>query len=394
MRRLVVFLIALAAVIAVSVWLADHPGSITVLWLGWRLDTGVPIFLLAVGLVVAVILLLLRLLRGLGGVGRAFGARLDQRRVNSGLTALTRGFAALQAGDVRSAARLAGTASEKLKQDAASRLLTAEAARLGGNAQAAREQFERLLAETGMDLAALRGLSQLADAEHNPEGGLQWARRALDLEPGLEWARVRVLEGLIASRQWDEALKAIQAARRAGALDEAESHRRCAAVLTAQAEEALSKGQAGQAVKLTRKALSEHDPRSRAAVLLLVRALQADGAPKKAAEAAISHWRTLPHPDLAAAYMAVYGDDPALKQVAHAEKLAEANPEHPESRLLVARAALKAQLWGQARSRLKPLVEGEAPNRQACVLMAEIEDSETQDLAASLRWMRLATAGA
>ncbi|WP_019645835.1 heme biosynthesis HemY N-terminal domain-containing protein [Novispirillum itersonii] len=392
MRRFILFVAALAAIITVSVWLADNPGSVTLQWLGWRLDTGVPVLLLFFLLSVVVVLGGLRFLRGVFGIGRALTARLDRRRASSGHAALGRGFAALQAGDARTALKLADTAATRLKQDPAARLLTAEAARLAGNAAVAREQFEYLMGETGMELAALRGLSLLADAEGNAEAAVQWARRALDQEPGLDWARQRVVDGLSRSGQWDAAVRAVQAARRAGGLSEEDAHHRTAALLTGQAQAALDAGQPSVAVKALRKALNEHDPRHRPAGLLLIRALQADGAAKKAVEAAVSLWRTAPHADLAQAYMDLFAGEEALKQVAHAEKLAEANPEHPESRLLVARCALAAKLWGQARSRLKPLVDGATPNRRACLLMAEIEDSETGDVASALRWMRQAAA--
>lgn len=392
MRRVGLFIAALAAIITVSVWLADHPGSVTLHWLGWRLDTGVPVLLLFFLLSLAAVLIVLRLVRGVRGLGRVLGERLDRRRARGGQTALGRGFAALQAGDTRTAAKLADAASSRLKQDPAARLLTAESARLAGNTAVAREQFEYLMGEAGMELAALRGLCLLADRDGNPDAAVQWARRALDQEPALDWARQRVVDGLSSSGQWDAAARAVQAARRAGGLTEEDAHRRMADLLTGQAQAALTAGQPGVAVKALRRALEEHDPRHRPAVLLLVQALQADGSVKKAAEAAVSFWRTGPHADLAAAYMGLFAGDDVLKQVAHAEKLAEANPEHPESRLLVARQALAAKLWGQARSRLKPLLEADPPNRRACLLMADIEDSETGDGVATLRWMRLAVA--
>ncbi|GAB3127600.1 heme biosynthesis HemY N-terminal domain-containing protein [Novispirillum itersonii] len=392
MRRFGLFIAALAAIITVSVWLADNPGSVTLHWLGWRLDTGVPVLLLFFLLCLIVVLVLLRLVRGVLGLGQALGTRLDRRRARGGQAALVQGFAALQAGDTRTALKMAETASSRLKQDAASRLLTAEASRLSGRMTVAREQFEYLMGDTGMELAALRGLCLLADAEGNPEAAVQWARRALEKEPALDWARQRVVDGLSQSGQWDAAIRAVQAARRSGGLTEEDAHRRSAELLTAQAGAALDAGQPGVAVKALRKALEEHDPRHRPAALLLIRALQADGSVKKAAEAAVSFWRTGPHADLAAAYMALFAGEDALKRVAHAEKLAEANPEHPESRLLVAQQALAATLWGQARSRLKPLLETTPPNRRACLLMADIEDSETGDGAATLRWMRLAVA--
>ncbi|MGE4281558.1 MAG: heme biosynthesis HemY N-terminal domain-containing protein, partial [Magnetospirillum sp.] len=46
-RRLFLFAVLVAALVAAAVWFADRPGSVTIHWQGWRIDTSVPVLLTA-----------------------------------------------------------------------------------------------------------------------------------------------------------------------------------------------------------------------------------------------------------------------------------------------------------------------------------------------------------
>ena len=64
------------------------------------------------------------------------------------------------------------------------------------------------------------------------------------------------------------------------------------------------------------------------------------------------------------------------------ENLAKAAPDHPESRLAVASAALAAELWGQARNRLSGLT-AEGMNAdvraRAAQMLADLESRQRGD---------------
>ena len=69
------------------------------------------------------------------------------------------------------------------------------------------------------------------------------------------------------------------------------------------------------------------------------------------------------------------------------------NAEHAESRLALAEVSLKAQLWGQARNRLAPLLgEDVAKNvrARAAIIMAELESAEHKDASAGAMWLKRA----
>jgi HemY protein len=104
-------------------------------------------------------------------------------------------------------------------------------------------------------------------------------------------------------------------------------------------------------------------------------------------------WRLRPHPDLLAAYRAATAPADALQWLRSVQRLADLDGDDDESRLALARAALEARLWGEARTHLEGLA-GDRASARVCRLMAEIEESEHGDLARARDWLMRATLGA
>ena len=80
-----------------------------------------------------------------------------------------------------------------------------------------------------------------------------------------------------------------------------------------------------------------------------------------------------------------------LERVKRLTKLVHMRVSHPESHLAQARAALDAQLWGEARRHLQ-LAGGAQPSEAVCRLMAELEEAENGDSARAHDWFRRAAA--
>ena len=82
----------------------------------------------------------------------------------------------------------------------------------------------------------------------------------------------------------------------------------------------------------------------------------------------------------------------ALDRFKRFQTLGRLRPEHDETRLALAEAALDAELWGEARAFLSDAT-GDRPSARACRLMAAVETSENGDSEAARVWLeRAATA--
>ena len=76
------------------------------------------------------------------------------------------------------------------------------------------------------------------------------------------------------------------------------------------------------------------------------------------------------------------------------QALAALKPEHPESRLAAAEAAVDAKMWSQARGQLDPLATASEPDLRTCLLMARIEEGDGGDSTKVMDWLRRAAAAA
>lgn len=389
MVRLIAFLVLVGLLIAGAVWMADRPGDVTIQWLGWRLDTSVPMLLLLLAVLAGVLMVLWRVLRAILGLPGFIGGMRRARALRKGLQALTDGFAAVVAEDSYRARKKAADAEHFLTDKGPGRILLARAALLGDDRQLAHDLNQGLLENKETELAGLRGLMEEALAGGRREEAMDYAARAFEKAPRAAWAGRALFEAQAAARRFDEALQTLTTARKSHVFTAEEADRRAAAIYTLRAEAALEAGQIYEATRLGKKAV-ETDGTFLPGLMCYAGALGREGNAKKAAGLIESAWKRHPHPDLGRVYLGLWAAEDALKRVGHAERLAETNPEHLESRLVVAQAALEAELWGQARARLKPLVDGAVRDRRVALLMASLEQGEHGKTEDEARWLRQA----
>ncbi|MCC7348227.1 MAG: hypothetical protein IT538_12600, partial [Variibacter sp.] len=106
---------------------------------------------------------------------------------------------------------------------------------------------------------------------------------------------------------------------------------------------------------------------------------------RRAAKLIEAAWRDTPHPELAEAYAHLRSGDSARERLARVQTLARLRPEHRESALALARAALDAQEFAAARAALAPLLAN--PTQRVAMLMAELEEAEHGDAGRAREWM-------
>lgn len=391
MRRIILFAVVLTLAVVVAVWFANNPGDVTVVWRGWRLDTSVGVMLVLMVVAVAVMLLMARVIALIRGTAAGFAAARRERRFAQGLRALGHGFAAAHAGQPHAARRYAKEAAALLDDNTATRLLTAQAASANDDAATLRSVAVNLLEHPETELAALRDLAERARREGDTVGALGYAKRALARRDAPRWALDLALDVQIAGARWSEAIAALDS-RPARAHYAAPVLRRMKADLYTQAaDDAFGHRDGAQAESFARKAM-EHGAGERARVVL-ARALALQGKQKKAVGEIEQAWAGAPSAALAAAYVDILAAETALERARRVEKLVASTADHPESRLALAEASLRAQLWGQARNRLAPLLGDDVPRElhaRAAVLMAELESGERNDASAGATWLKRA----
>ncbi len=392
-RRLILWSVAIAALIGAATWLADNPGSLTLEWRGWRVDSTVAVLIGAVAAIAVAAAILYRAALAAWRVPRRllFWRRMARREM--GYRTLTRGLVAVAAGEAEEARRLASRAEKLLGDPPLTKLLTAQAAQLIGDEAAARKHFAEMLDQPETAFLGLRGLILAARNEGDDAAALDYARRAYAIRPKTPWAATTLLDLQIRCNLWREALTTLEAAIRHGILTGEDGRRRRVVVLLACSGAAGEAGEAKAALDFARRA-GGLDPDFLPATLRQAGLLIGGGRGRQAARLIQDAWSHTPHPELARLYLSIHEEDDAIARLRRMERLAAHNAAHAESHLALAAAAVEARLWATAR---KHFDEAEAAGRRdgrLCRLRADAEEAEHGDTEAARRWLLAAAEAA
>lgn len=382
MLRILAFLAAVVAIALLVTRFADAPGSLTLTWLGYEIETSA-IFAVAVLLALMLLIWLVwSIIRFILTRPAAMSRYLRHRQEERGLDALSQGLIAVGAGDREQAQKYASLAWRRLPDEPLTALLRAQSAQLRGERGEARRIFEAMAAEPRTELLGLRGLFLEARRENELEAARQFAEKAVERNPGLPWSVTALFELQCNAGDWDGALKTLEVARRHKQVDRETAERRRAVLLTALARE---NGDTAQARELALEA-NKLAPGLVPAAAMASRALVAQGNISKAGRILVKAWELSPHPDLALAYAHLRPGDSPHERLKRVKSLAAHAPGSPEGPVAVAGAAVEAREWEEARSALMPLLDGE-PSARVCTLMARIEGGEHGDQGRVREWL-------
>src|ERR1700680_4312943 len=103
MVRIILFLVLIALAAVGAAWVADQTGDVALSWGGWRVETSLPVFALALGVTIVAAMLAWTILRTLWRTPKKIRRGRRERRHARGRHALTHGLAAIGHGDSASA---------------------------------------------------------------------------------------------------------------------------------------------------------------------------------------------------------------------------------------------------------------------------------------------------
>jgi HemY protein len=382
MYRIILFLLLIALAAAGAAWVADQSGDVTLSWGGWRVETSLPVFALALGVAIVAAMLAWSIVRGLWRMPEKIRRGRRERRHARGRHAITHGLLAIGHGDATAARGHAQAARKHAAHDPLALLLHAQSAQLDGDRERAKTAFRAMTEREDTRLLGLRGLFIEAQRADDPLSAVMIAEEALKLTPASTWASHAVLGFRCAKGDWSGALAILDNNLASGLIDKPAYRRQRGVLLTARALELekvdrdLSRESVMEAVKLAPTLVP-------AAVLASKYDSEAHQV-RRSMRIVETAWLAHPHPDLADAYAHVKLGDSARQRLVRIETLAAKAPGHIESALAVARAAIDASEFARAREALAPFIE--QPTQRVAMLMAEIERTEHGDSGRARAW--------
>jgi HemY protein len=355
MRRVLAVLVVGALAVGLAWAISLLHGHVSFELGSLSVETSTPVALAALGLGFVVLYAIVRLLGMLLRLPQGWRAWRARRHRALGDEAVTQALVALAAGEGTAARRDAARARRLLGDTPQTLLLAGEAARLAERENEADAVFRLLAARKDAAFLGLRGLFRLAMGRQDFPAASALARQAEAARPGGRWLRGERTRLALRIGDWSAALALTEANAPKAAL--------AAAAANAAHDEAAALRLAQQAWKA--------DPSLAPAALAYAARLRAAGKERRALAVIRQSWALAPRADLAEFALAQAGAP--MDRLLAAQRLAEANPDHVESRLLLARASLAAGLTGEARRHAEAAREAGLDQRRLWVLLAEIE---------------------
>lgn len=386
MIRVLFFALLVLALGIGFAWLADRPGDI-ILTLG---QTRYEVTLMVAASIVvgltAAIMLAWWILKAIWNSPMAMRRYFRARKRDRGYQSISTGMIAAGAGDTLAARRMTKQASGLLNADHEPllKLLDAQTALLEGNHDAARAKFETMLDDPETRVLALRGLYLEAERLGDREAARHYAERAFELNAGLGWAGNASLQMKTLGRDWDGALAMLDKQRTARQVEKGEASRKRAVLLTAKAMELLDKD-ATAARNLATEA-NKLAPDLVPASVTAAEAMFRLNDLRKGASMLEKAWKLQPHPDIAAAYVGARAGDSVLDRLKRARRLESMRNNNPDALMAIARAALAAGEFGEARTAIESVTRID-PREGAWLLLADIEEAETGDQGRVRAWL-------
>jgi HemY protein len=391
--RLFLFLILLAAAAFGFSWLADRPGEVVLVWQGQQYTT--PLMVALGGLVVLIIavMILWAILRFVFRIPTIMSLMARARRSNKGYAAVSKGMVAAAIGDARATERAAREASKHLGNVPLANLLQAQAAQIAGNRDKAIDTFNQMLEDPETRVLGLRGLHLEAKRNGDAAAAHVFAKEAYSLAP-LPWAGQALLEHHAMADDWSGALAVVESSIARKAVDKATGNRQRGVLKTGIAMSLFDR-EPDEALRIAREAI-KLAPDLIPAYVTAGRLLARRGDIRRAGRILEDGWRVKPHPDIARAYMDLRPGDSAADRLGRAKTLTKVYSDHPEARLALARAALEARDFDLARKTMDALItkEGSRLTVRACLLMADLDETEHGVTGRVREWLGRATRAA
>ena len=318
--------------------------------------------------------LLVATLRFINGDDTAISRYFNRSRERRGYRALSEGMMALASGDANAAMTKAGQAEQYLQQPTLTNLLAAQAAEMSGNTTRAEQIYKELIKDPQTRFVGVRGIMKQRLAAGDTDVALKLAQKAFELKPKHEEVQDVLLQLQAKSHDWQGARKTLGVKLKQGKIPRDVHKRREAVLALSQAADVIDEENSIEKREAAIEA-NRLSPDLVPAAAMAAREYIAQGKPKLAVRVIKKAWESQPHPDLAAAFSEIAPNETPQERLKRFAQLSKLNPDHIETRLMMAELNLAAEDFPEARRALGDIVENE-PDARALIIMAAIERGE------------------
>ena len=297
MLQAIWFIFRLGLLSLAVAWVIEHPGTVVINIEPYEIKTSTAVLLFVIVFVVVIFALIYHFYRVFISVPSNMKKYREAKNKENGYLAITKGLAAIAAGDKNMANKHTNRAKKLLPNAALTSLLTAQASLLNGNIPIAEREFEALLDDNDASFFGVRGLINIAIKEQDNNKLISVMKRAEDLAPKQPWIAKQLFEFQSCNGEWKKAEQSLAKAVKLGAIGRKEATRHKQAILLAEAMEAEEKGVAHVALSLAKKAY-KIDVSFVPAAVAYARLLRESNKRRSAVKVIEKTWSIYQHPEL------------------------------------------------------------------------------------------------
>lgn len=364
----------IALIIAVLFIVVRFPGKSVINYYGYsiELNTG----LLVGGVIVCFLFFhqFLNFWKWLRRLPLIWKKQWAQRRVTKGAELVLEAFNTMAAGDTKEAMELLDKAGKLNQDDPFYGIFSAQAAYNQQDDKIAEKKFTALLNKESTRFLGYRGLALLKTRQGKTEEAHHLLQQALKVRPDSPWVLRQLFNWDVQHTRFSSAETILEQLRIGGYLTKVETQRKKAVLHWVKAEHDLKESNFEGFYESVHQAL-KLAPELVVATFALATYYGESNRQAKAWKCLKKGYATNPHPDFLPALKQVFSDLSALELYQRGEELTSTQLKHPATYLILARLALDAKLWGQARTHLVTLRQVQ-PTQSYFELLAELENQE------------------
>lgn len=329
-----IFLFALLILVAVlgliAAWIGANPGTVTMLWFGYQIETSVAILMLFAILASMLLTFAYNMVKKIFMAPKRYSERRSVKQYRIAIAEVTHSIAALAASDIPVAARHARKAEKALGTTPLTLLLRAQISKSAGSDEESRELLEQLLEHPETEYLAAKSLADVAVKRDMLPQAMTLAQRAHKTNPRARGGAWSVFNLHLDAGNFQEAEIHARQAQKNGALSFADMREAKGRIALRQAQNSYTNGNKENALVLAQKAVKCLHGDVKAAELC-AKLYAETSQPKKALSLIQTQWIIAASPELARVFLQVTEHEKPEKRRKLIEKLIASNESAPEN---------------------------------------------------------------
>lgn len=387
--RGLLFFIKVSILVVFAAVLFHYPGEIHISWLGYHLETSPAVFIIGLTLVTALLFFIISVWRYIWGLPVFWTRWRRANRLKRSEGMFMEGLTTLLSGELDQAGSMAAKAISLNPKCSLNHLLLAKIAYRSQNYEAAEGEFLSLSQNPVTAFMGLKGLYQIAAKRKDLNQMRHVLRQALAIHPNSPWALTRLFQLDLKAGSFEKAERIMEQLAISQEIPPKQSAHQLGIVYWLRAKHLGEAGDQDGFLKYANKAFKVAPELTELAVSLAEFYLKS-GQDAKSKRLIKEAYGANPHPDLVIVWENLYAEKTGLELYQEIELLTASVSHHSESLAALAKMAIKAKLWGQARQHLNDLLKAGEVSRTYYLLaeLAEAENPNNPRLAQD--WMRKA----